>query len=174
MKNDLLLRLFIYLVPLSFMTIGGGQSIVTDLQRQIVDVFGWMSNDELAGLFAFTRMTPGPSTTIVSLIGWKVAGLAGVLVATFAIYAPASIAIYGLATVWARYDGAMWQRAVTEGLSPVAAAMILATCVILLRTAVDGPLGFSLAIVSALLIFRWHVNPLLLIASGATASWVLG
>lgn len=174
MNNDLLFRLFIYMAPLSFMTIGGGQAILTDLQRQIVDVLGWMTNEELAGLFAFTRMTPGPSTTIVSLIGWKLAGLAGAIVATLAIYLPASAAVYGLATVWARHDGAVWQRAVTQGLAPVAAAMILATCVTLMRTAIDGPVGLAVALLTASVILKWHFNPLILLALGAAASWIAG
>ena len=46
--------------PLSLLTIGGGQSVVADIQRQVVDVHHWMTAREFVDLFAISRMTPGP------------------------------------------------------------------------------------------------------------------
>ena len=50
--------------------------------RVVVDVQGWMTSGEFADLFALAQLAPGPNAMFVSLVGWKVAGLAGALVAT--------------------------------------------------------------------------------------------
>ena len=47
------------------------------MQHQTVTVHGWLTNGEFADLFAIARAAPGPSTLIVALIGWQVAGFLG-------------------------------------------------------------------------------------------------
>ena len=44
---------------------------------------------EFADFFALSRAAPGPGSMLVALIGWKIAGLTGALVATAALYLPA-------------------------------------------------------------------------------------
>jgi hypothetical protein len=40
-------------------TIGGGQAIIADIQRQVVDVHGWMTHAQFGVDFAISRMAPG-------------------------------------------------------------------------------------------------------------------
>ena len=80
--------------------IGGGQSILGDLQRQTVSVHHWLGQGQFLDDFAIARASPGPNTLIVTLIGWQVAGLAGAAVASIAIFVPSSILFYGLTHLW--------------------------------------------------------------------------
>ncbi len=155
-------------VPLSLVTIGGGQAVVADIQRQVVDVHGWMTTQQFLTDFAISRMAPGPGTLLVTLIGWQVAGPWGALTATLAIFMPTAILIYGVARLWARYKGARWQLALEGGLRPVAAGMILAAVFVLMRSLDGGwpARGLALASTGALLVSR--INPLALLACGAT------
>ena len=61
---------------------GGTNAVVLEMHRQAVDVLHWMDAPTFANLFALAQLAPGPNVMIVSLIGWQVAGLAGLLVAT--------------------------------------------------------------------------------------------
>ena len=83
MSDHPLVALIIVIAPLSLLAIGGASAIYAPLQQQTVDVYRWISAREYLELFAIARVTPGPGSMLTTLIGWKVAGLAGALVATF-------------------------------------------------------------------------------------------
>ena len=69
-----LLALVAVFVPLSLLSIGGGASLLADMEHQSVTVHGWTTPREFADLFAISRVAPGPGTMLAALIGWKAAG----------------------------------------------------------------------------------------------------
>ena len=166
MPNALLALMAVF-VPLSLVTIGGGQSAVADMQRQVVEVQHWMTQAQFVDAFAISRMAPGPGSLLVTLIGWHVAGFWGAVVATLAIFGPTAFMIYGVAHLWSRYEGARWQRALELGLRPVAAGLILAAVYVLMLTLDGGWLARLIALASTAALMLSKINPLLLIALGA-------
>ena len=67
---------------LSLLAIGGINALLPEIHRVVVDVEGWMTSAEFADLFALAQIAPGPNAMVVSLIGWKAAGVLGAFVAT--------------------------------------------------------------------------------------------
>jgi chromate transporter len=165
MPNSLVQLLIIFL-PLSLVTIGGGQTIVSDIHRQVVEVQHWMTASQFIDAFAISRMAPGPGSLLVTLIGWQVAGFAGAIIATFAIFAPSAALMFAIASAWRRFEGARWQRAVEAGLRPVAAGMILAAVYVLLQALDGGWPARAIAVASAALLLFTPVNPLILLSGG--------
>ena len=165
--SRLLLELFIVFAPLSLATIGGGQTIVADIHRQVVDVHHWMTASQFVDAFAISRMAPGPGSLLVTLIGWQVAGLPGAVVATVAIFGPTLIVIYVVARLWAKYRGAQWQIAIEAGLRPVAAGMILAASYVLLQSLEGGLLALGIALTSTAILMATHANAMMLLCGGA-------
>lgn len=160
-----LLELVLVLAPLSFLAIGGGSSILGDLQNQAV-LHGWLTPKSFQELFAISRVSPGPGTLIVTLLGWQVAGWLGALVATFAIVLPPSLAIYVLARVWHSGSPARWHRALGRGLAPIAAGLILTSVFHLLSTA-EQPVYASIAALSvAALAFAPRISHVILLVVG--------
>lgn len=153
--------------PLSFLTIGGGQSVVADIHRQSVTVQGWITDAQFLDLFALSRLTPGPGSLLVTLVGWRAAGWAGALLASAAIFLPSSLLVYSLARIWARHRGAGWQKVVETGLAPVAAGMILAASATVLEAAEGGWLAWTVATGSTALLLFTRVSPFLLLGAGA-------
>lgn len=153
--------------PLSLVTIGGGQSAVADMHRQIVDVHHWMTASQFVDAFAISRMAPGPGSLLATLIGWQVAGFWGAVAATVGIFGPTAFLIYGVAHLWSRFEGARWQRALETGLRPVAAGMILAATYVLIQAMDGGWIARSTALVSTALLMLTPINPIVLIATGA-------
>ena len=90
-----LLALVLVFGPLSLFSIGGGASLLAEIEHQAVAVHHWTTQREFADLFAISRAAPGPGTMLSALIGWKVAGWAGALTATVALYLPSSLLVYG-------------------------------------------------------------------------------
>ncbi|KVL17031.1 chromate transporter [Burkholderia sp. MSMB1826] len=159
--------LFGVFAPLSIATIGGGQAVIADIQRQVVDVHHWMSATQFVNDFAIARMAPGPGSLLATLIGWQVAGFWGAVIATLALFGPTAFLIYGVAHLWRRHRGARWQIALEAGLRPVAAGMILASVWVLLQALDGGWPARAIAVASTLCVIYTRVHALLLIAIGA-------
>lgn len=154
-------------VPLSLVSVGGGQTLVAEIHRQVVANHHWLTETQFVDAFAISRMAPGPGSLLVTLIGWQVAGLWGAVVASLSIFLPSSLLVYALARLWARYRGARWQLALEAGLRPVAAGMILAAGLVLLEALDGGWLARAIAVGSTALLVVTKINPLLLMALGA-------
>ncbi len=161
------LDLFGVFAPLSLVTVGGGQTVVADIQRQVVAVHHWMTPTGFLNAFAISRMAPGPGSLLATLIGWQVAGFWGAVAATLGIFGPTAVLIYGVAHLWTRYRGARWQRALEGGLRPVAAGMILAAVYVLMQTLDGGWLAEGIALVSTAILMLTRLNPILLLVCGA-------
>jgi chromate transporter len=171
MREGALLSLIGLLAPLSLASIGGASGIYAPLQHQTVDVLRWLKPQEFLELFAIARITPGPGSMLATLIGFKVAGLAGAVVATLALFVPSSLVCFVVAWVWDHYHARPWRQAVEDGLAPIAAGLMFAGALAVLRLGSDGPLwllSWTLAIaVAALLTWRSRLHPFGLLAGGA-------
>jgi chromate transporter len=161
------LSILMVFLPLSLVTIGGGQSAIADMHRQIVDVHHWMSAAQFVDAFAIARLAPGPGSLLATLIGWQIAGVWGALAATIGIFGPTALLIYGVAHLWSRYEGARLLGALERGLRPVAAGMILAASYVLIQSLEGGWIARGMALLSTALLMLTPVNPLLLIGGGA-------
>jgi chromate transporter len=163
-----LLALVLVFGPLSLLSIGGGASLLAEIEHQAVGVHHWTTRREFADLFAISRAAPGPGTMLSALIGWTVAGWAGALTATVALYLPSSLLVYGAARLWGRWRGSLWHAAIEGGLAPIAAGLVLAGGLAVLQVS-GGRAVWGAAIVATLVLLRWpRLNPLILFAiSGA-------
>lgn len=160
-----MLALVLVFAPLSLFSIGGGASLLAEIEQQAVAVHHWTSPREFADLFAISRAAPGPGTMLSALIGWKVAGWPGALVASIALYLPSSLLVYGGARLWGRWRGSAWHTAVENGLAPVAAGLVLAGGIAVLRAMPGGSPIWIAAILATVLLLRWpKLNPLALFA----------
>jgi chromate transporter len=163
------LALIVLFAPLSLLSFGGSNSVIADIAHQSVAVKHWTSDREFADLFALSRAAPGPGSMLCALIGWKIAGLAGALVATVAFYLPASLLLFVAAKIWGRWRGSAWHQAVERGMAPIAAGLFLSGGVAVLRVAPAGVAAWVAAGLATAALLYWpkqHPVPLLL-ASGA-------
>jgi chromate transporter len=161
------------IAPLSLFAVGGVQSIMPELYRQLVEVRGLVGETEFAALYALAQVAPGPNGLVVSLYGWKVAGLAGAVGALVAVLGPSSILTYLVARAWTRLGDAPWWAAVRAGLAPVAVGLVLSSGLILSSGAASGSwLLWSIIGVTALLVLKTKVHPLVWFGVGAAANVV--
>jgi chromate transporter len=171
MREGTLLTLVAVLAPLSIVSVGGASSVYAPLQHQTVDVLQWLTPQEFVQMFAIARVTPGPGSMLATLIGFKVAGLVGAIVATLALFVPSSIVCFLIARIWNRYRGRPWHQAFESGLAPIGAGLLFAGVVAVLRLGASGPLwplswGIAGA-VAGLLTWRTRLHPWGLLVGGA-------
>ena len=153
-----LIGLVLVFVPLSLLSFGGGQAVLPDIQHQAVAVQGWLTDAQFTDLFAISRAAPGPSTLIVALIGWHVAGFAGALTATIAIFLPSSIVVYTAGRWWQRNEKSPLKIAIERGMAPVAVGLIFAAALTVLRSAHAGWLQLVTAGAVCLLLQKLKIS----------------
>jgi chromate transporter len=168
MHEDNLVGIVVVLAPLSLAAIGGATAIYAPLQHDAVDLRHWVTPKEFLDYFAIMRFMPGPSSMLGALIGWKVEGLLGALVATFSLYLPPSLLCYAASRSWHKYRGKPWHTAVERGLVPVAAGLICAGVLALFQLS-GGSLevGLTMVGVAAILTWRRRMHPTRLLIAGA-------
>jgi chromate transporter len=93
--------------------------------------------------------------------------LAGALTATIALYLPSSLLVYAAARLWGRWRGSVWHSAVERGLAPIAAGLILAGGIAVLRVSPGGPaVWLAAAVATAVILWRSLIHPLVLFFAG--------
>lgn len=155
---------------LSFLAVGGVNSILPELHRAVVDGHHWMTASQFADLVALAQAAPGPNMLVATLIGWQVAGLAGAAAATLALCGPTCLLTFAVARVWERLRRARWRAAVEAGLAPLTVGLVLAGGWIVAGAADGNWRAWGVTVAVALLASRTRTHPLLLLG----AAGVLG
>jgi chromate transporter len=166
MRSGILWLLFITFVPMSFLSVGGGASVLAPIHHQTVEVLGWITQREFVDAFAISRASPGPGSIMVALIGWKVAGWPGAFVAALGIFLPSSILCYGVANAWNRARSTRIHTALEKGLTPVAGGLMMAGALAIIRSSDAGVLGWVVAALSTAAMYWRSFHPLLVLVVG--------
>ena len=155
----------LYFSALSLMAIGGASAVIPDMYRHMVEVKAWMGADDFAALVALAQAAPGPNVLIVALLGWKVGGVPGGLVAMVGMCLPSSVLTYHFAGVWQRLEGSRIRATAQATLVPVTIGLILASAYLLAKTADQSPLAYLTTACIAGLVVKTDAHPLLLLAA---------
>lgn len=171
--SDLLQQLGTTFGWLSLLQFGGTSAVVPEMHRQAVDVLGWMDAATFAKLFAVAQLAPGPNVMIVSLIGWQVAGLAGLVVATLAMTLPPCLLAFAASRLMQRAGTSRWLSIVKEGLVPLAIGMILASGWIMATTAAHAPMNVVFIIGAAVFVLFTERNLLWALGSAIALGLIM-
>lgn len=163
MKWDSLISLTTVFGALSLMAVGGTNTIIPEMHLQVVDEHHWMSDEQFADVFAIAQAAPGPSTLIVTLIGYKVDGLTGALVATFAMTILPLMLTWVLTKFWDKARDAKWRHAVEHGLAPITVGLVFASGLIVARAADHSVMAYVVTGVTALIFAYTKFHPLAVI-----------
>lgn len=169
--NSTLTALAVIFSQLSLVAFGGGNTVLPEMHRQVTEVHHWLTNADFAALFALAQAAPGPNMMVVPLIGWHVAGLAGMLVSTVAIFGPSSILTAVALRLWRRFKDNPWRRAVQAGLVPVSVGLVAASALLIVRAADRTWILVAISVGVALVATRTRLHPLWLLAAGAVIGW---
>jgi chromate transporter len=152
---------------LSLLAFGGGNTILPEMQRQVVEVHRWMSQADFSAMFALAQAAPGPNMMIVTLIGWHVAGWPGVFVTSVAKFGPSSLVTIAAMHVWERFKDRPWRRYVQLGLVPMTAGLVAASAALIARASDTTWILAAITLGVAALAYRTRIHPLWLLAAGA-------
>ncbi len=129
-------RLFVTFSGMSLMLFGGGYVFIPLIQKIVVAGFHWLTQSEFTSAIALGQITPGPIMISAAFIGYKVKGLLGAALATFAIFFPPALLMVNSSQVLDRIKRSTAVQAALKGVRPAVVGMIFAAAVVIGRGAV--------------------------------------
>lgn len=170
-----LLALFGHFAVLSLLSVGGAIATAPEMHRLLVEGRHWLDDATFAGSVALAQAAPGPNVLFVAVLGWNVAGTAGVVAALSGSLLPsATLAL--VASRWGRarpHSRAL--RAFSTGMAPITIGLVLSTGWLLAEPA-RHDFGAALLVVGTLaLMLGTRLSPVWAVACGAVAGalgWV--
>lgn len=161
-------------ISVTFFTIGlvffgGGFVLVPLLHQRLVERLGWLSPQEFIDGVAISNLTPGPISVLATFAGYRVRGIAGALVATVALYLPAIVLMLLLSREYDRLKERREVQAFLAGVVPAVIGLMLSTAVLLASGTLLSWRAYALAGFALLLLIRWRLHPVFVLALGAAA-----
>ncbi len=155
-------------LKIGFFGFGGGFAMIPLMQSAAVYQTGWLSPSQFGAAIALGQVTPGPVAISATFIGYKVAGLAGALVATAAIFAPSLFCMYLLEKFYLKVRGNEITQAIMHGVLPVVAAIILTAAISLGRQSMHSLWQAAVILAVAALAITRKVSYGMLVAGSMT------
>ncbi len=167
-----LLGLTIAFLKIGCVFFGGGFVLVPLLHNHLVTELHYLTEREFVDGVAISNLTPGPIAVLATFAGYKVASVAGALVATAVLFAPGSALMLVISHEYARFREDRRAKNFLSGVNPAVAGLIFATAILLAPSALASWRGLLLCGVSFVLLtrFRWH--PAFVLAIGAAAGFL--
>ena len=167
--RDDLLGLFLNVLLLGALAIGGTQTVMPEAHRFVVDAHGWLTGKQFSDSFSLAQASPGPNVLWVTLVCLQVAGFTGAIVATLAIILPGTLGAVLVTHMSRRNPDAPLGRAIRVGLSPLTIGFVLSSGWVLVQAVNHDWRAWLLTAITVVLVLRTRFDALWLIGAGALA-----
>ena len=170
------LELFWSFFRIGLFSFGGGYAMVTMIRLETVVLHSWVSATDFVDLIAISEMTPGPiGINSATLIGYRVGGILGSVVATVAVVLPSFVIVSILAYAFLRLRNNAVVARVLQVLRPVVISLVAAAALVVLPSAIIDVRTAAIGIACLALLQFTRVNPLLVLAgAGVVGALLLG
>ncbi len=168
MRSNLYLKLFISFFKIGAFTFGGGWAMIPLIEREVVDKQNWIKREDFVDALAIAQSLPGVLAVNISiLIGNKLRGLKGCLMATLGTILPSFLIILAIA-IWfvQTYDNPVVER-IFKGIRPAVVALIVSPVFSTAKTARINIKTVIIPIIVALSIWLGGVSPIWFVLLGA-------
>lgn len=126
---ELLIKLFISFLKIGAFSFGGGYAMLPLIEEEIL-ANGWLTTKEFIDILAIAEMTPGPiAINSATFLGYKVSGVLGSLVATFAVVLPSFIVMSLIFHFVVKFKNSPYAQWIFAGIRPVVLGLIGAAAV---------------------------------------------
>lgn len=162
-------RLFWTFARIGSLTFGGGYAMLPMIQREIVEVKGWVSEDRVLEYYALGQCTPGIiAINTATFIGYDLRGVWGGIIATLGMVFPSLVIITLLAGVIDRFQQIQWLQHAFGGIRIAVVALIVSAVVGMWHQSVRNVTGIVLFASSFIAIGWLEISPIIVIVGGAT------
>jgi chromate transporter len=155
----ILLKFCWILIVVNALTIGGGFVMLPMLQREFVEKYHWLTNQEFIDAIAIGQVTPGPLTVMNAFMGYKIYGLLGAVMAMISSYLPCIIIVTLVARYYYTYRESVIVNSSFKGIRPAVIGLLAAVAISLGNASLIDPITFGIAIGSFVVIAFTKIDP---------------
>ena len=148
---------------LEFLTIGttsfGG--VVPYLRGSLVSKQRWLSDKEFVEMLSISQSLPGlNATNMAILVGQKLNGALGAVVAVMGISLPGSLLMFAAGIFYRIHGDHAWATGALKGVAAASIGLVLSTAVQLSKRSLEDRLDYVFVILTVLAVNRLHQSVL--------------
>ncbi len=167
-------KLGLFFLKVGAVLYGSGYVLIAFLEGDLVQGYGWLTEQQLLDAIAVGQFTPGPVLTTATFIGYVIAGLPGALVATVCIFLPSFLFVALLNPLIPKLRASRYAAAFLDAVNVSAVALMLVVTVELGLVVLDAWTAWLIFALAAVAAFRYEVNAAFLVLGGALLGWLPG
>jgi chromate transporter len=170
----ILLELFVYFAIISMLAFGGGNAVISLLERISVDQMRWVTPQDFAAAIGFAYITPGPILITSAFIGYRAAGFPGAIIATVGVFLiPWLLSVFAAQQV-RRYIQHPWLQGFGLAAAPAVIGLLGITVFTLSRYAFLEWFYGVISGIALLLALFTKVSPILILVGGTVLGASVG
>ena len=163
-----LLELYCTFFRIGGLTFGGGMAMLPMLKREIVEKYGWATEEELLDIYAIGQCTPGVIAVNTSTyIGYQQGKLVGSIFATLGMISPSLIIITLIASILKEFMALPIVLHALAGIRITVCALMFNTVFSLMKSGIKDKLGVLLFLFGFLLATFTPIPTILLVVCAA-------
>lgn len=149
MKNNIYWQLFIAFMRIGGLTFGGGLAQLPMLKYEIVQKYGWLTEEELLDVYAIGQCTPGIiAVNTATYVGFEKKGVMGGIVATLGMITPSIVVITLVAMCLQAVIDNIWVQHAIMGIRAIVCALMLNTAYTLAKKTLHGAFAIIIAAIA--------------------------
>jgi chromate transporter len=166
--------LFLFFLKVGAVLYGSGYVLLAFIRADLVERWQWLSEVQLLDAIVAGQVTPGPVFTTATFIGYVLGGSSGAIVATIGIFLPAFFFVAVSGPLVPRIRRSKTAGAFLDGVNAASLALIVVVSYQLGRAALIDAATVTIAILSAIILFRFRLNSAWLVLIGGALGLILG
>ena len=159
----ILLKLCWTLIMINALTIGGGFAMLPLLHKEFVEKNQWLTNHEFVDAIAIGQLTPGPLTVMNAVIGYKIHGLSGAILAMISAYLPPIIIVSLVTKYYYTYKKSVIVDSSFKGIKAAVIGLLAGVAVSLGNSSLIDITTFGIAILSFAVVTFTKASPSIVI-----------
>jgi chromate transporter len=146
--------LALFFAKASALTFGSGLAVVPFLHQGLVTDHHWLTEQQLTDAVAMGLLSPGPVVIMGTFAGYLVAGVAGAVVATVALFTPTYLFVVVPGRLFRRFERHPRLQGFVKGATAAAAGAIAGAAIVIGRQTIHGWLSAAIGVIALALLLQ--------------------
>lgn len=160
-------KLGLFFLKVGAVLYGSGYVLFAFLEGDLVNNYGWLTNEQLVDAIAIGQFTPGPVLSTATFIGFVIAGWPGAIVATIGIFLPSFLFVLVLNPLIPKMRQSIWIGSFLDAVNVAAVALMVWVTYRLGVATLVSPVAWGILALAAVALFRFKLNSAWIILGGA-------
>ena len=162
-----------YWLWLGCISFGGPAGQIAVMHREVVENRRWIANDHFLHALNFCMLLPGPEAQqLATYLGWRLHGAKGGIAAGTLFVLPSLFLLFGLSWLFMVGGSWPWLQGLFYGLNAAVIAVVAEAVLRIGKKALKSPTLCTMAVLSFVMIYVFHVSFVFLIFGAAWIGWI--